>query len=613
MILVCLFSVSGLAQQELDYVPGEYLIKIKGQPFSSAARQFSERFRSGPVRIAQSFSDLNIHRLRVDSSSEAESLVRDLESDPNIEYIEKNYLLKIDPTEPEAANVSYEDFMAQSTSATYSQNGAAIKATEAWALTSSLEAHNDRPIVAVIDTGVDYTHSVFVNSDAIWTNSGEIPDNGIDDDGNGYVDDIRGWNFAAKTNNPIDDDRTGHGTHVAGIILGTTQSLSSTEKSKIRIMPLKFLSNDGGGSTSDAVSAIYYAVRNGASVINNSWGGSNYSQALHDALAYAYAQRVVIVAAAGNYSRDNDTTPIYPANYPVPSLISVAASYDWDQIASFSNYGKTTVHIASPGVSIYSTVKNGSFNYMSGTSMAAPLISGLAAMILREAPSLSGYQVKQLIVASSDGYTSLAKFTTSGSRVNMYKSLVSAKAESSTAASQPDYNASSTDSSADREPASTTKTGCGTVASSMLYGSASGSGGPMNPMTGLIVVSMMLPIGLLVWMRRRQLIDSGANRRQHERFVMNSDVKVSVNGREIVGQLRTISVGGASFKVEEMLEKGGVVSLTINGPDGQEQIQAQGHIVWSESNQAYGVKFDEAKDGVINSIRKWSSHLVKAN
>lgn len=612
VICTVIWSGKAIAQEQPDYVPGEYIIKIRGQVFSSAARQISDRLRSGPVRIAQSFSDLNLHRLKTDSSADAENLLRDLQSDPNVEYVERNYILRLDPVSVESTDVSYQEFLAQSNSAqNYSQNGAAIKATEAWAVSSSLTSDGHRPIVAVVDTGVDYTHSAFVNTDAIWINTGEIPDNNVDDDGNGYVDDIRGWNFAAKNNNPIDDDKTGHGTHVAGIVLGTTQSLASTEKSKIQIMPLKFLSSDGGGSTSDAIAAIYYAVRNGASVINNSWGGSNYSQSLHEALAYAYSQRVVIIAAAGNYSRDNDSTPIYPANYPVPSLISVAASYDWDQVASFSNYGKTTVHLASPGVSIYSTVKNGSFNYMSGTSMAAPLVAGLAALILREAPNLSGYQVKQLLLATSDGYTSLAKYTSSGSRVNMYKSVVSAKAEASTAASQPDYDANQVNSSsAGREPASTTQTGCGTVASSMLYGSQSGTSGPM---TGLVLISLMMPIGLIVWFRRRELRKSGANRRQHERFVMNSDVRVNVNGREINGQLKTISVGGVSFKVEEMLEKGGVVELTIKGPDGQEQIQAQGHIVWSESNQAYGVKFDEAKEGVISSIRKWSSQLVKAN
>ncbi len=209
------------------------------------------------------------------------------------------------------------------------QTAAPIQFKETW---PTLQTSGTKPIVAIIDSGIDFSHSVFTNSNALWKNTQEIPNNGVDDDGNGFVDDIYGWDFANNDNNPSDDQ--GHGTHVAGIVLGTGQNIfgSTQTPAKIQIMTLKFLTAAGDGKTSDAIQAVYYAVKNGAKVINNSWGGTGYSRTLLDAIAYAYSNKVLFVAAAGNEGKNIDSAPVYPASYMIPNVLPVAATNNSDQI-----------------------------------------------------------------------------------------------------------------------------------------------------------------------------------------------------------------------------------------------------------------------------------------
>jgi subtilisin family serine protease len=446
----------------------------------------------------------------------------------------------------------------------------------------------------------------------MWVNTNETPDNGIDDDNNGYIDDYIGYNFINNTGNPMGDD--GHGTHVAGIVLGATTDIMAThvDSAKIRIMPLKFLGPSGSGSTSNAIRAIYYAVNMGAKVLNNSWGGGTYSQALNEAIAYSYQQKVVFVAAAGNSGQNSDVNPMYPAAYDTPHIISVAATNDWDYLPTFSNYGKVSVDVASPGVSILSTLPNNSFGYSSGTSMAAPFVSGVAALMAREAPELTGYQIRELIGNSSDRFSQLANTTSFGGRINAYSAVQYAKGGASTLAYQPDYSVSA--SANNRELASEISSGgaqggCGLVSGvAAQYASGSGGGnGPIPPL-GIIGAIMLLPF--IVW----KLLKSSqpAQRRKHERFVMKSQVKVMVGERELVGSINTISVGGASFSSDAMLEKGGLITMKITAPDGTEQVEVQGRIVWSEENKSYGVQFADAKDGVVQSISGWTKSLVKA-
>ncbi|MGN6544946.1 MAG: S8 family peptidase, partial [Aureliella sp.] len=258
-----------------------------------------------------------------------------------------------------------------------------IDASQAWDYGTSSSV-----VVAVIDTGIDYTHPDLQAN--IWTNTREVAGNGIDDDGNGYVDDIRGWNFVAGNNNPMDDN--GHGTHVSGTIgaVGNNGIGVAGVAWNVKLMALKFLDSSGSGLLSNAVSAIDYARTNGAKIINASWGGGSFSSVLDSAIQRFYNAGGIFVAAAGNDASNNATVASYPANYN--NVISVAASTSSDTLASFSNYG-TNVEIAAPGQSILSTVPNNSYAVYSGTSMATPHVSGALALLWGQAPSLTSSQL----------------------------------------------------------------------------------------------------------------------------------------------------------------------------------------------------------------------------
>jgi len=298
----------------------------------------------------------------------------------------------------------------------YGTVGADIDAPIAWNTTTGSDV-----VVAVVDTGVYYTHEDL--ADNIWTNSGEIAGNGIDDDGNGYIDDVRGWNFYSDTNNPIDDN--GHGTHCAGIIaaVGYNGVGVTGVNWNAKIMPLKFLDSSGSGYTSDAISAILYANAMGAKVISNSWGGSGVSRALKDAID---ASSAVVVCAAGNDAENIDTTPLYPASYNSSNIIAVAATDYNDKLASFSNYGPKSVDIAAPGVTIRSTYKNNQYAYLSGTSMATPFVSGVAALVSATNSSLSNAEIKEKILNSVDAISSLNGKVTSNGRLNAANAVESA-------------------------------------------------------------------------------------------------------------------------------------------------------------------------------------------
>jgi subtilisin family serine protease len=245
-------------------------------------------------------------------------------------------------------------------------------------------------VVAVIDTGVDYQHPDLAEN--MWANPWEIPGDGIDNDNNGYVDDIHGINANGRTGNPLDDN--GHGSHCAGTIGGRgNNSLGVAGVNwNVKIMALKFLTASGSGSLSAAVEAINYMVDMKLKGVNvrvssNSWGGGGFSQSLANAIKRAVDNGIVFVAAAGNENNNNDANPSYPASYD--GAVSVAAIDQNRNIASFSNYGANSVDIAAPGVGIYSTYKNGGYATLSGTSMATPHVSGAFALIFASNPSLS--------------------------------------------------------------------------------------------------------------------------------------------------------------------------------------------------------------------------------
>lgn len=277
-------------------------------------------------------------------------------------------------------------------------------------------------VVAVIDTGVDYNHSDLAAN--IWTNPGEIAGNGIDDDGNGWVDDVHGINAYTNTGDPLDDN--GHGTHVSGTIgaVGNNGVGVIGVNWNVKIMGLKFLSAGGGGSIFGAIKAIRYLidqkVRYGldVKVANNSWGGSGYSKALEDSIREANDAGIIFVAAAGNESTNNDVLPSYPANFDVPNVVSVAAIDSEQALAFFSNYGVTNVDIAAPGVSILSTLPSGQYGSLSGTSMATPHVSGALALLSSYDQSLSSALLIERLYSSAKPVSGLAGKIRTGAMLN---------------------------------------------------------------------------------------------------------------------------------------------------------------------------------------------------
>lgn len=603
-----------------EMVPGEYIVKFKEM---SAPSGVLNKMQS-KLQLKGAFPRVNMFHISLKGGAQDLPTLEELASDPEVEYVEPNYIFKKAqafqeeglraPAQVYEAGEAEAQEQYSSASSTYSQSGAQTKVAEAWEIEST--ATNYRPIVAVIDTGLDKDHPVFMNSNAVWVNEREIPNNGIDDDYNGYIDDSNGWNFINNT--PDFDDDDGHGTHVAGIVVGTSLNILAspiTQTAKMQIMPLKFLDANGSGTTSNAIRAIYYAVNNGARVINNSWGGGTYSRSLHEAMTYAYTNRVFIGSAAGNNGKNNDSIAMYPANYDVPSNMAVAATSDYDYMASFSNYGSRSVHLASPGVLILSTLPNNRTGTMSGTSMATPFVSGMAALAMREAPLLTGYQIKDIIIAKATNLSSLLGKVSSAARIDSYRLITEAKIQSSIVASQPDYNPSLQSES--RSAASTEaapKAGCGLVSTALLKGPGTPGDGGWNR-GGAMAGLFLLPVIVWAVLRQRALekarVADPAGRRKFERFKMDTGIRVMVGDRELAGSLKTISLGGASFCADEALEKGGIITMKISSPDGKDIIEVQGQVVWSESNQAYGVQFAGAEQATLSMIQKWTAGLMK--
>jgi subtilisin family serine protease len=275
-------------------------------------------------------------------------------------------------------------------------------------------------IVAVIDGGVDITHPALAGH--LWVNLHEIPGNGVDDDNDGVVDDVNGANLVTDDANL--QDETGHGTHVSGIILQADPTA--------RIMVLKA----GSGHFIDiaaAAGAIHYAVDHGARIINLSWAFESGAGFLADALEYARQHDVLVVAAAGNFSFDNDLIPTYPASYSSDALVAVAATCDGRTLAPFSDFGKLSVSIAAPGCSVRSSVPGGGYALMSGTSMAAPAVAGAAALLLERYPKLTAVQLKEALLGGAQVEPALMDSVQSGATLSVDGSLAAAGSPDRTA------------------------------------------------------------------------------------------------------------------------------------------------------------------------------------
>jgi subtilisin family serine protease len=380
-------------------VPGELLIGFGADV--SPAEQRAVLAKVGAVE-KRKFRRIHSALARL-SPDRAEQALEKLKKDKRVRFAEPNfvYQARAVPNDPLYNRV---------------WGLGSIKAPQAWDTTTGSPAVT----VAVIDTGIDHSHPDL--SAAIWMNPGEncagCRTDRIDNDGNGYVDDWRGWDFANDDNDPFDDN--GHGTHVAGTIGATgNNAVGITGVSwQVRTMPLKFLTAGGTGTAADAIGAILYAAQNGAQVLNNSWGGEEYSQALADAVASTDANGALFVAAAGNDGSDNDVAPTYPSSFDSPNVVSVAATDSGDDLTWFSNTGRQSVDLGAPGENIYSTWPGGTYRYSSGTSMAAPQVAGAAALVKAAYPLATGVALKALLLDTVDPAASLAELTTTGGRLN---------------------------------------------------------------------------------------------------------------------------------------------------------------------------------------------------
>jgi thermitase len=432
-ILVTSALLGGTAIEANEYVPGEVIIKYKkSYNMSSVVDKLSSLGAQSVRPINVSFG--NFYVAKFDTKHSVKGIIQNLESDPNIEYSEPNFIYKAigkkedflyAPTDPQFSklwglnNTGTNDPNTRSGVA-----GADIKALKAW----EIERGDRRVKIAVIDTGIDYNHKDL--RDQMWVNEAELNgEEGVDDDGNGYVDDIHGYDFANNDGDPIDGH--GHGTHCAGTIGASHNDVGvAGVMENVTFIALKFLSDQGSGSTEGAIKSIDYATKMGVDIMSNSWGGGAYSEALKEAIERAAEQGIIFTAAAGNSGTNNDSSPHYPSNYDVINVISVAASDSSDNLASFSCFGSKTVHIAAPGKNILSTVKNNGYAVYSGTSMATPHVSGALGLLISKEGRLPLEEVRTRVMATSDVIKKLRGKVISGSgRLNTYNLLTDTRPE----------------------------------------------------------------------------------------------------------------------------------------------------------------------------------------
>ena len=357
-----------------------------------------------------------------DQGTDVATLLEEYSRLPEVEYVDEIYKIQADGLNPVLPNDPR--FDEQWALANNGQNGgtkgADISATRAWATTKG----SDKVIVAVLDSGVDYTHRDLAMN--IWTRPENIKE--YEDKDLGAIDDVHGYNALDNDGDPMDEN--GHGTHCAGIIGaegGNNEGITGVNWN-VKIMPLKFMDASGSGTTKDAIEAINYVIdrkKAGVNVriISASWGSTQKSRALEDVISKAKDAGILFVAASGNSSADTDRTPHYPSSYNLGNVISVAALDRNDELTSFSNYGAKSVHIAAPGKDILSTWLDNDFREASGTSMATPVVAGVAALVLSKNPNLSVDDLRKRLLNSVDKLPALKGKVVSGGRINAAKAV----------------------------------------------------------------------------------------------------------------------------------------------------------------------------------------------
>lgn len=414
---------AGVFNLDQAHVPGELIVKFKQE--SLTAQKAILGGLGGVVKHEFKSKGAVVVKFRgMTGDMDLVKMAKILNTRSDVEYVEANTILTINRT-PNDADFSKQYGMSNS-GAAGGVAGADIDAIRAW----DISVGSKNVLVGVIDTGIDHTHPDIAPN--YWTNPGESgldadgrdkSSNGVDDDANGYIDDFRGWDFVNNDNDPFDDHA--HGTHCAGVIgaRGNDGVGVAGVNWDLSLVGIKFLSGSGSGTLEDAVKSIEYGTTIGVNLTSNSWGGGGYSPTMFDAIKAANDRGILFVAAAGNDSNNNDARPSYPASYEVANVISVAASDNKDQMAYFSNNGVRTVHVAAPGVDVWSSVPEGRYQKMSGTSMATPHVAGLAALIKSAIPEATHHQVRARILNGVDRSDYWSSRVSSGGRINAFNSL----------------------------------------------------------------------------------------------------------------------------------------------------------------------------------------------
>ncbi len=423
LLLVFVFSLlvlsGGVAakdnNQEGEYVQGEVIVGFKANVDDQQQEETEKRHGD---KTSKKLQGINARLVKLGSARSVTQAIQEYQGESTVAYAEPNFLVHTTttPNDPLYSQLWGLKNIGQTVNGTIGKVGADIKAEPAWTVTTG----SSSVVVGVVDTGVDYTHPDLAAN--IWSNPGGI---------GGCSAGTHGYNAITLTCNPLDDNN--HGTHVSGTIgaVGNNGIGVAGINWTTRIMGLKFLDAGGSGTTADAITAIDFAVQAKIAgvnirVLNNSWGGGGFSQALLDEINKAGTNNMLFVVAAGNSTTDLNRRTFYPCSYTTAAnLICVAATDQNDALAGFSNYGSTKVHLGAPGTNILSTIIGGSYAYGDGTSMATPHVVGAAALIL-SAPgqgSLTVSQLKSKILSSIDLLPSLAGLTITGGRLNVCKAI----------------------------------------------------------------------------------------------------------------------------------------------------------------------------------------------
>jgi subtilisin family serine protease len=354
----CLLGLATTGAADSNYVPDQVILKFRdGTTPIEQAEVLAELLSTD----LEHFERIDAHLATI-SAMPVPQAVTNYSNHPAVEFIEPNYIVSVFgiPNDPLFDQL----WGMHNTGQTGGTPGADISATIAWDIVTG----TPDVVIGVIDTGVNYLHPDL--ADNIYTNPGEIPGNGVDDDDNGFVDDVRGWDFLHEDNDPMDDHF--HGSHVSGTIgaVGNNGLGVVGVNWSVRIMPLKFLDAGGFGTTGDAIQCIEYATMMGVHLTSNSWGGGSFSSAMEMAIEDAGAAGILFIAAAGNDGANNDVFPHYPSSHTAENIIAVANTDHNDQLWPSSNYGLTSVDLGAPGVNVLSTVLGTGFGQATGTSMS---------------------------------------------------------------------------------------------------------------------------------------------------------------------------------------------------------------------------------------------------